>query len=123
MRATALSVLISLFLMLTTESAVAAGVTLEPVKMPKLSLAGLWKWVSENPLDTPDQQGGTARGKSHHASADATSLEGAAGRKPGKGKGELPLYERKTDDPAEVRTGKAPGTAHSFDARTSRRDA
>ncbi|MFD3530054.1 LamG-like jellyroll fold domain-containing protein [Streptomyces sp. NPDC058664] len=109
--------------MLTTESALAAGVTLEPVKMPKLSLSGLWKWVSESPLDTPDQQGGTARGKSHHASADATSLEGEAGRKPGKGKGELPSFERETDDPAEVRTGKAPGSAKSFDARTSKRDA
>ncbi|MFF8510855.1 LamG-like jellyroll fold domain-containing protein [Streptomyces sp. NPDC015492] len=109
--------------MLTTESALAAGVTLEPVKMPKLSLSGLWKWVSENPLDTPDQQGGTARGKSHQASADATSLEGKAGRKPGKGKGELPPFERETDDPDEVRTGKAPGTAKSFDARTSKRDA
>ncbi|MFF9069858.1 LamG-like jellyroll fold domain-containing protein [Streptomyces sp. NPDC014891] len=109
--------------MLTTESALAAGVTLEPVKMPKLSLSGLWKWVSENPLDTPDQQGGTARGKSHQASADATSLEGKAGRKPGKGKGELPLFQRETDDPDEVRTGKAPGTAKSFDARTSKRDA
>ncbi|MFE6851736.1 LamG-like jellyroll fold domain-containing protein [Streptomyces sp. NPDC057674] len=109
--------------MLTTESALAAGVTLEPVKMPKLSLSGLWKWVSESPLDTPDQQGGTARGKSHHASSDATSLEGKAGRKPGKGKGELPLFERETDDPAETRTGKAPGNAKSFDARTSRRDA
>ncbi|MFJ7988805.1 LamG-like jellyroll fold domain-containing protein [Streptomyces sp. NPDC096351] len=109
--------------MLTTESALAAGVTLEPVKMPRLSLSGLWKWVSENPLDTPDQQGGTARGKSHQASADATSLEGKAGRKPGKGKGELPPFERETDDPDEVRTGKAPGTAKSFDARTSKRDA
>ncbi|MFB8082639.1 LamG-like jellyroll fold domain-containing protein [Streptomyces sp. NPDC056013] len=109
--------------MLTTESALAAGVTLEPVKMPKLSLSGLWKWVSESPLDTPDQQGGTARGKSHHASSDATSLEGKAGRKPGKGKGELPLFERETDDPAETRTGRAPGNAKSFDARTSKRDA
>lgn len=109
--------------MLTTESALAAGVTLEPVKMPKLSLSGLWKWVSENPLDTPDQQGGTARGKSHHASADATSLEGDAGRKPGKGKGELPLFERETDRPGTSKTGAAKGTAKSFDARTSKRDA
>ncbi|MFE6713052.1 LamG-like jellyroll fold domain-containing protein [Streptomyces sp. NPDC057695] len=109
--------------MLTTESALAAGVTLGPVKMPRLSLSGLWQWVSENPLDTPDQQGGTARGKSHQASADATSLEGKAGRKPGKGKGELPLFERETDDPDEARTGRAPGTAKSFDARTSKRDA
>ncbi|MFD3566164.1 LamG-like jellyroll fold domain-containing protein [Streptomyces sp. NPDC058667] len=109
--------------MLTTESAVAAGVTLEPVRMPQMSLSGLWKWLHENPLDTPDQQGGTARGKSHHASADATSLEGEAGRKPGKGKGELDPFERETDRPGTSKTGVARGDAKSFDARTSKRDA
>ncbi|MFI1657746.1 LamG-like jellyroll fold domain-containing protein [Streptomyces sp. NPDC020472] len=109
--------------MVSTESAVAAGVTLEPVKMPQLSLSGLWTWLHQNPLDTPDQQGGTARGKSHKASADSTSNEGEAGRKPGKGKGELPPFARETDDPADVTTGKAPGGKNSFDARTSRRDA
>ncbi|WP_318212927.1 LamG-like jellyroll fold domain-containing protein [Streptomyces sp. SJL17-1] len=109
--------------MLTTETAMATGATLTPVKLPQLSLSGLWKWVNEPSLDTPDQQGGTAAGKSHRASADATSLEGEAGRKPGKAKGELPPFERETDDPADVTTGKAPGDADSFDARTSRRDA
>ncbi|MGW5782258.1 DNRLRE domain-containing protein, partial [Streptomyces sp. NPDC003863] len=102
----------------------ATGATLEAVRMPELSLSGLWGWVSDGgPLDTPDQQGGTARGKSHHASADATSLEGEAGRKPGKGKGELPPFERVTDDPADVTTGKAPGGRNSFNPRTSKRDA
>ncbi|MFD3537031.1 LamG-like jellyroll fold domain-containing protein [Streptomyces sp. NPDC058664] len=109
--------------MLTTETAMATGATLTPVKLPQLSLSGLWKWVNETPLDTPDQQGGTAAGKSHRASADATSLEGEAGRKPGKAKGELPPFKRETDNPADVTTGKAPGDADSFDARTSRRDA
>ncbi|MEU9296745.1 LamG-like jellyroll fold domain-containing protein [Streptomyces sp. NPDC048266] len=109
--------------MLTTESALALGVTLEPVRMPQMSLSGLWKWLHENPLDTPDQQGGTARGKSHHASADATSLEGEAGRKPGKGKGELDPFERETDRPGTSKTGAARGDAKSFDARTSKRDA
>ncbi|MFE5734003.1 LamG-like jellyroll fold domain-containing protein [Streptomyces sp. NPDC056528] len=109
--------------MLTTETAMATGATLEAVRMPKLSLSGLWKWVSENPLDTPDQKGGTAAGKSHDASAAATSNEGDAGRRPGKGKGELDPYVRETDGPDTSTTGGAPGDAQSFDARTSRRDA
>ncbi|MFF8608780.1 LamG-like jellyroll fold domain-containing protein [Streptomyces sp. NPDC015346] len=109
--------------MLTTETAMATGATLSPVRMPDLSLSGLLKWADESPLDTPDQQGGSARGKSHHASSDATSEEGDAGRKPGKGKGELDPYERHTDKPGQARTGAAPGDAESFDARTSKRDA
>ncbi|MFD7320817.1 LamG-like jellyroll fold domain-containing protein [Streptomyces sp. NPDC059875] len=109
--------------MLTTETAMAMGATLSPVRMPELSLSGLWKWANENPLDTPDQQGGTARGKGHHASSDATSAEGDAGRKPGKGKGELDPYKRHSDNPERAKTGAAPGDAKSFDARTSKRDA
>ncbi|MEV6200581.1 LamG-like jellyroll fold domain-containing protein [Streptomyces sp. NPDC051771] len=110
--------------MLTTETAMATGAVLEPVRMPEMSLSGLWKWLkSDDPLDTPDQQGGTARGKSHKASSDATSADGGAGRKAGKGKGELAPFQRETADPAETRTGKAPGDAKSFDERTSKRDA
>ncbi|WP_405854134.1 DNRLRE domain-containing protein [Streptomyces sp. NBC_00090] len=109
--------------MLTTETAMATGATLSAVRLPELSLSGLWKWVSEDPLDTPDQQSGTARGKSHDASSAATSNEGEAGRKPGKGKGELAPFERETDTPAKSTTGEAPGDADSFDARTSERDA
>ncbi|WP_251066835.1 DNRLRE domain-containing protein, partial [Streptomyces sp. ISL-36] len=109
--------------MLTTETAMAMGATLSPVKMPQLSLSGLWKWINENPLDTPDQQGGSARGKSHYASSDATSSEGEAGRRPGKGKGELDAFERPVDRPGASKTGAAKGGAKSFDARTSKRDA
>ncbi|MFB7371361.1 LamG-like jellyroll fold domain-containing protein [Streptomyces sp. NPDC056222] len=109
--------------MLTTETAMATGATLSPLRMPELSLSGLWKWANENPLDTPDQQGGTARGKGHHASSDATSAEGDAGRKPGKGKGELDPFERHTDKPEPATSGTAAGNAQSFDARTSKRDA
>lgn len=109
--------------MLTTETAMATGATLSPLRMPELSLSGLWRWANENPLDTPDQQGGTARGKGHHASSDATSAEGDAGRKPGKGKGELDPFERHTDKPELATSGAAPGNAKSFDARTSKRDA
>ncbi|MEU2155708.1 LamG-like jellyroll fold domain-containing protein [Streptomyces sp. NPDC019396] len=109
--------------MLTTETAVASGATLPPLSMPELSLSGLWEWANKSPLDTPGQDGGTARGKSHSASTGDTSADGGVGRKPGKGKGELDAYERPEDSTAAATTGKARGTAKSFDARTSKRDA
>ncbi|MCX5607576.1 LamG domain-containing protein [Streptomyces sp. NBC_00047] len=109
--------------MLTTETAAANGATLPALSMPELSFTGLMGWVNKSPLDTPDQQGGTARGKGHQASADATSAKGGNGRKPGKGKGELEPYERYTDPSKTVTTGAAQGNAQSFDARTSKRDA
>ncbi|WP_269783582.1 LamG-like jellyroll fold domain-containing protein [Streptomyces sp. QHH-9511] len=109
--------------MLTTETAMATGVTLPPLSMPELSFSGLLNWASEDPLDTPDQRGGTARGKGHHATADATSTEGGAGRRPGKGKGELEPYQRYVDKPEAATTSRVTGTAKSFDARTSKRDA
>ncbi|NUK10469.1 Teneurin-1 [Streptomyces lunaelactis] len=122
-RATALSVLVFFSCMLTTETAMAAGATLPPLRMPELSLSGLWEWAGKSPLDTPDQQGGTARGKSHRASAGATSAENGVGRKPGKGKGELDPYKRYVDQPETATTGPARGTAKSFNAETSERDA
>ncbi|MEW2634830.1 LamG-like jellyroll fold domain-containing protein [Streptomyces sp. NPDC048389] len=92
--------------------------------MPQMSLSGLWTWMNKSPgLDTPDQQGGTARGKSHTASASATSADGGVGRKPGKGKGELDAFQRPVDRPKATTTGKAPGDADSFDPKTSKRDA
>ncbi|MCY0934721.1 LamG-like jellyroll fold domain-containing protein [Streptomyces sp. H34-S4] len=109
--------------MLTTETAAASGATLPALSMPRFSLSGLMDWAGKSPLDTPDQQGGTARGKGHKASADDTSAEGGAGRAPGKGKGELDSYKRFTDEPGTATTGRAKGTAQSFDARTSKRDA
>ncbi|MFI6207113.1 LamG-like jellyroll fold domain-containing protein [Streptomyces sp. NPDC051041] len=109
--------------MLTTETAAASGATLPPVKMPEWSLSGLWKWAGESPLDTPDQEGGTARGKSHHASAEATDADRGVGRAPGKGKGELDAYQRSVDQEEPVTTGPARGMAKSFDPATSKRDA
>ncbi|MFF8278017.1 hypothetical protein ACF05T_18180, partial [Streptomyces lateritius] len=109
--------------MLTTETAMATGVTLPPLSMPELSFSGLLNWASENPLDTPDQRGGSARGKGHHTTADATSTEGGAGHRPGKGKGELEPYQRYVDKPEAATTSRVTGTAKSFDARTSKRDA
>jgi hypothetical protein len=121
---TALAVLISFVFMLTTETAQATGATLPRLSMPRMSLSGIMEWASRSPLDTPDQEAGTARGKSHTASAGATSADGGVGRKPGKGKGELDEYERYTEDTDPATTGKAAlGNAKSFNAKTSKRDA
>lgn len=109
--------------MLTTETAAASGATLPALSMPELSLSGLWKWAGKSPMDTPDQQGGTARGKSHFASTAATSADRGVGRKPGKGKGELDLYKRPVDGAKRATTGTVTATAKSFDGRTSERDA
>lgn len=109
--------------MLTTETAAATGATLPALSMPELSLSGLWEWANTSPLDTPEQEGGTARGKSHQASAEDTSADGGVGRKPGKGKGELDPFKRPGDTEDPATTGKARGTAKSFDPATSKRDA
>ncbi|WP_244173834.1 DNRLRE domain-containing protein, partial [Streptomyces recifensis] len=108
--------------MLTTETAAATGATLPALSMPELSFAGLAKWAHSSSLDTPDQQGGTARGKSHHASAAATSTHRTAGHKPGRGKGELGAYQRHVNRPQKTTT-KALASAKSFNPRTSERDA
>ncbi|MHB9861196.1 DNRLRE domain-containing protein [Streptomyces sp. YIM S03343] len=110
--------------MLTTETAEATGATLSAPEMPEFSLSGLWKWASEpSSPDTPDQEGGTAGGKSHYASTAATSADGGVGREPGKGKGELDPYRRAVEGTEKVTTGQAKGTAKSFDPATSERDA
>nr|WSW68819.1 polymorphic toxin type 24 domain-containing protein [Streptomyces sp. NBC_00995] len=109
--------------MLTTETASATGATLPALSMPEMSLSGLWKWLDESPLDTPDQQSGTARGKSHTATADQTSSRTAVGHRAGKGKGELDAYTRADDRPGTVVTDRAAGNAKSFDAKTSKRNA
>ena len=109
--------------MLTTETAAATGATLPPLHMPELSLSGLWDWATDSSVDTPDQEGGTARSKSHSVSSAATSADGGAGRKPGKGKGELDPYERPVDRTEKATTDAAAGTAKSFDIKTSERDA
>ncbi|MFJ8946846.1 LamG-like jellyroll fold domain-containing protein [Streptomyces sp. NPDC102395] len=123
MRTTALSVLVFFSFTLTTETAAATGATMPAVSMPKLSLSGLWEWAGESPLDTPDQQGGTAEGKSHTASTADTSADDGVGRAPGEGKGELDAYERPVDETDKVTTGSATATAKSFDPATSERDA
>ncbi|MBW5251788.1 Teneurin-1 [Streptomyces sp. P01-B04] len=122
-RGTAVAVLVSLSCMLTTETASATGETLPALSMPKMSLSGLWKWLDESPLDTPDQESGTARGKSHTATADQTSSRTAVGHSAGKGKGELDAYARADDRPGTTVTDSVAGNAKSFDAKTSKRNA
>ncbi|WP_240118379.1 LamG-like jellyroll fold domain-containing protein [Streptomyces sp. MUM 2J] len=118
-----MSVLVSLSCALSTETAMATGARLEPVSLPGFSLSGLWDRAHEDPVHTPEQQGGTARGKGHHATAGKTSHEGSAGRAPGRGKGELAPYQRQSDRPHTVTTGPAAGSGDGFDPRTSKRDA
>ncbi|MFE6978426.1 LamG-like jellyroll fold domain-containing protein [Streptomyces sp. NPDC057682] len=116
--------LVSFSCMLTTEAASAAGETLPALSMPKMSLSGLWEWLDEKPRpDTPEQETGTARGKSHKATADQTRGKLGNGHRPGKGKGELPAYTRATDRPTTAVTDRAAGNAKSFDAKTSKRNA
>ncbi|MEW1721105.1 LamG-like jellyroll fold domain-containing protein [Streptomyces sp. NPDC093109] len=110
--------------MLTTETAAATGATLPALSMPEMSLSGLWSWANESPLHTPTQQGGSARGRSHSATTEATTAEGGAGSKPGKGKGELAPYERPVSTTERTKTGpRADANAHSFSTKTSERDA
>ena len=109
-------------MMLTTETAEAEGATLPALSMPKVS--GLWEWMNSSPLDLPEQEGGTAAGKSHSASTDATSAKGGKGHKPGKAKGELDAFGRETESVTPENTGPATaGNAKSFNTKTSRRDA
>ncbi|THA22997.1 Teneurin-1 [Streptomyces sp. A1277] len=122
-RGTAIAVLVSLSCMLTTETASATGETLPALSMPKMSLSGLWEWLDESPLHTPEQENGTARGKSHTATADQTSSRTAVGHRAGKGKGELDAYTRADERPGKTVTDPAAGNAKSFDAKTSRRNA
>lgn len=108
--------------MLTTETAEAEGATLPALSMPKVS--GLWEWMNSSPLDLPEQEGGTAAGKSHSASTDATSAKGGKGHKPGKAKGELDAFGRETESVTPENTGPAAaGNAKSFNAKTSKRNA
>ena len=116
LRRTALVVLTSLALMLTTEAAEASGATLPPVSIPSVAEVASW-FTSPHWGDIPKEHPGTAAGLSHTASAASTKARRGAGRAPGKGRGELPSatpYARPFKVGASAaRTG--------FDAKTSRR--
>jgi RHS repeat-associated protein len=66
----------------------------------------------------PRQVAGTAKGRSHDASAASTRAKGGQGRKPGKGKGELPAYIAHAPRVAKGRSARA---LVGFSARTSER--
>jgi hypothetical protein len=66
----------------------------------------------------PRQASGTAKGHSHYAPAASTRAKGGHGRKPGKGKGELPAY---TAHAPRVAKGHSARALVGFSARTSKR--
>ncbi|MFB9831444.1 LamG-like jellyroll fold domain-containing protein [Actinoallomurus acaciae] len=66
----------------------------------------------------PRQASGTAKGRSHSASAASTKARGGNGREPGKGKGELPAY---TAHAPRVTKGRSARATVGFSARTSKR--
>ncbi|MGW2722748.1 LamG-like jellyroll fold domain-containing protein [Streptomyces sp. NPDC001492] len=120
LRRVAVVVLTALFLMLTTDEALAAGLELGRVELPDLSLSSLASWFTDPHWGKlPHQQSGTAAGHRHHVPASATAAHRGKGRKPGKGKGELPAYKAHK---AAVKKGLSAGAA-GYNAKTSKRSA
>ncbi|WP_163505155.1 LamG-like jellyroll fold domain-containing protein [Fodinicola acaciae] len=66
----------------------------------------------------PVQPTGTAAGKAHLVPASATKAAGGNGRRPGRGRGELPAYARPGKPTPSGPSGKA---SARFDAKTSQR--
>ncbi|MFF8592679.1 LamG-like jellyroll fold domain-containing protein [Streptomyces sp. NPDC015220] len=113
-------VLTALALMLTTNQALAEGLQLGRVELPDMSLGSLASWFTDPHWGKlPHQKSGTAEGKRHHVSADATAAHRGAGHAPGKGRGELAAYH--PHQPA-VKSGRS-RSGGAFDAKTSKRDA
>jgi large repetitive protein len=84
-----------------------------------LALPGGWAAPPGPP--TPVQASGTAAGRAHYVSADATkSSRGTAGHDRGKGIGELDAYRPHTNPVTAVTTGPA-SDIERFDPATSRR--
>ncbi len=84
---------VAMALVLTTEQASADGATLPALSMPHLSWSALADWFQDPTWGhIPRQQGGTAVGLSHRASAASTRAGKSAGQPPGKGRGELDAY-------------------------------
>ncbi|MEU9450634.1 LamG-like jellyroll fold domain-containing protein [Streptomyces sp. NPDC048277] len=118
-RLAALLALVGLALTLTTQQAAAAGAVLGSVELPSLSLKSLASWFEDPHWGRlPHQQSGTAAGRKHHVSAEATAAHRGKGRKPGKGHGELSAYHAHNARPAHGRSG-----GGHFNARTSKRSA
>ncbi|MFE7958248.1 LamG-like jellyroll fold domain-containing protein [Streptomyces sp. NPDC057413] len=108
----------------SAEEAMAQGMTLPALTMPKMTLSGLWDWLNTSPLKLPRQLGGSASGLPHTASAARTRANGGHGHKPGSGKGELPADTRHHRAAKEHSTGAAVVKGRDgFVAATSKRDA
>ncbi|MFI5973000.1 LamG-like jellyroll fold domain-containing protein [Streptomyces sp. NPDC051452] len=119
-RSVAILVLTALALALTTDQALAEGLELGRVELPSMSLSSIASWFTDPHWGKlPHQSSGTAAGKRHHVSADATAAHRGAGHAPGKGRGELSAYH--PHKPA-VKSGRS-GHGGVFNARTSKRDA
>ncbi|MFJ8136846.1 LamG-like jellyroll fold domain-containing protein [Streptomyces sp. NPDC096013] len=120
-RGVALLLLTALALMWTTQQAMADGVELHAVDVSLPSLSSLTAWLKDPHWGRlPSEKSGTAAGKRHRVSAAATEAHQGAGRKPGKGKGELAAYHAHS---ASVKRGKSAAGKAGFNARTSKRDA
>ncbi|MFD4602086.1 LamG-like jellyroll fold domain-containing protein [Streptomyces sp. NPDC058464] len=115
-RCAALFALVGLALTLTTQEAAAEGMQLAAVQLPGLSLKSLASWF-EDPHwgKLPHQQSGTAAGRAHHVSAQATAAHRGKGQKPGKGRGELSAYQAHNAKPAQGRSA-----GGHFDPKTSK---
>ncbi|MDF3301636.1 LamG-like jellyroll fold domain-containing protein [Streptomyces tropicalis] len=113
-------VLTAMALMLTTNQALAEGMELGRIDMSGLSASSLASWFTDPHWGRlPHQKSGTAAGRRHHVSADATDAHRGAGRAPGRGRGELAAYHPHS---SSVKRGRSAGGG-AFDARTSKRDA
>ncbi|MET7484287.1 LamG-like jellyroll fold domain-containing protein [Streptomyces sp. NPDC005538] len=120
-RGVAVLLLTALALMLTTQQALAEGVELHAVDVSLPSLSSLTAWLKDPHWGRlPGEKSGTAAGKRHHVPASVTEAHQGAGRKPGKGKGELAAYHAHQ---ASVKRGKSAAGGTGFNARTSKRDA
>ncbi|MEV8097778.1 LamG-like jellyroll fold domain-containing protein [Kitasatospora sp. NPDC085879] len=109
----------AVFLVPTTEQAMAQDMTLPPLSMQPLRNLAAWLTGGDPDWgDLPHQQGGTAAGRGHRTSAAQTHAGGGAGSKAGKGLGELPRYEPFARKAAG---GASAGTKKGFNAATSRR--
>ncbi|WP_369189729.1 LamG-like jellyroll fold domain-containing protein [Streptomyces sp. R08] len=120
-RGVALLLLTALALLWTTQQAMADGVELHSVDVSLPSLSSLTAWLKDPHWGRlPGEKSGTAAGKKHHVAAAATEAHQGAGRKPGKGRGELAAYH---PHQAAVKRGKSATGGAGFNAKTSKRDA
>ncbi|MEV5752124.1 LamG-like jellyroll fold domain-containing protein [Actinoallomurus sp. NPDC052308] len=122
LRRLALTLVTLLVFVLSADPASADVGTFPSVRLSGLS--GLVSWLTTGSARSPHfgalprQRSGTAAGKAHSASAAATRAGKGVGRRPGRGKGELPAY---VPPVRRVTKGRSARLAQGYSARTSRR--